>query len=100
MPISLSAYPELTSFISGNEWKADETASALEASGKIEPVILVAVYNAGAERVNEYTPIKDGKLKVGGGADGYGKWMAGTLKSTVDRAFRTKRDAANTAIGG
>ncbi|MBC7808434.1 MAG: carbohydrate esterase, partial [Akkermansiaceae bacterium] len=77
-----------TSFIGGNEWRADETADALEASGKIEPVILVAVYNAGANRVNEYTPAKDIKNQVGGGADAYGKWMAETLKPTIDRAFR------------
>ncbi|MBC8136331.1 MAG: alpha/beta hydrolase [Fibrella sp.] len=89
-----------TAFIGGNEWKADETADALEAIGKIEPVILVAVYNAGAERVNEYTPVRDAKFKAGGGADTYGKWMAGTLKPTVDRTFRTKTDATNTAIGG
>lgn len=89
-----------TSFIGGNEWKADETANALEASGKIEPVILVAIYNAGAERINEYTPVKDAKVKAGGGADVYGKWMTETLKPTIDRSFRTKRDAASTAIGG
>ncbi|MBC7806089.1 MAG: alpha/beta hydrolase, partial [Akkermansiaceae bacterium] len=46
------------------------------------------------------TPAKDIKNQVGGGADAYGKWMAETLKPTIDRAFRTKRDAANTAIGG
>ena len=89
-----------TAFIGGQEWHADETATRLEAAGKIEPVILVAVYNAGAARVNEYTPQKDEKIGAGGGASVYQRWMTDTLKTTIDRTFRTKTDAANTAIGG
>ncbi|MBC8139876.1 MAG: alpha/beta hydrolase [Armatimonadetes bacterium] len=93
-----NVFDDATAF--AGEWHADETATRLEAAGKIVPVIIVAVYNAGAERVNEYTPVKDAKLNAGGGAVAYGKWMADTLKLAIDRAYRTKTDTANTAIGG
>src|SRR5690606_29958579 len=35
------------------EWGADETATRLIASGEIEPIIIVAIPNAGAGRVAE-----------------------------------------------
>ncbi|RYG79198.1 MAG: alpha/beta hydrolase [Alphaproteobacteria bacterium] len=88
-----------TSFIGGQEWKADETASLLEARGEIEPVILVAVYNAGTDRMKEYAPYPDTKYK-GGGAAIYGEWLSGILKTFVDATYRTKTDPANTALGG
>src|SRR5437667_12527796 len=39
-----------TSFIPGQEWRVDEVAQSLIASGKIEPLIIVGIYNAGVER--------------------------------------------------
>ncbi len=93
-----NVFDAATSF--AGEWEADETAAKLEAAGKIEPVILVAVYNGGADRADEYTPFHDTKLKTGGGADAYGKWMKVTLKPEIDGRFRTRPDPANTALGG
>ncbi len=93
-----NVFDDATSF--AGEWHADETVTHLESAGKIEPVIIVAVYNAGANRVNEYTFAKDAKIGAGGGGIAHGKWMTDTLKPTIDRAYRTKPDAANTAIGG
>src|SRR5438067_663628 len=55
-----------TSFIAGQEWRLDETAQTLIATGKIEPLIIVGIYNAGKDRVEEYTPAPDPKYKVGG----------------------------------
>ncbi len=49
----------------------DEVAQSLIASGKIEPLIIVGIYNAGVERVNEYTAAQDPKYKAGGKADLY-----------------------------
>lgn len=60
-----------TSFIPGQEWRVDEVAQSLIASGKIEPLIIVGIYNAGVERVNEYTAAQDPKYKAGGKADLY-----------------------------
>src|SRR3989442_2101435 len=53
-----------TSFIPGQEWRVDEVAQSLIASGKIEQLIIVGIYNAGVERVNEYTAAQDPKYKA------------------------------------
>jgi predicted alpha/beta superfamily hydrolase len=89
-----------TSFIPGQEWRADETAQSLIAAGKIEPLIIVGVYNAGVERVNEYTAAQDSNYKAGGRADLYGRFLVEELKPFIDRTYRTKIDAKNTGLGG
>ena len=89
-----------TSFVPGQEWRVDETAQALILSRAIEPLIIVGIYNTGKERVEEYTPSADPKLKVGGKADLYGRLIVEELKPFVDAHYRTKRDAADTGLGG
>ena len=73
-----------TSFIPGQEWRVDETAQSLIAANRIEPLIIVGVYNTGAERVNEYTPVADAKFKAGGKADLYGRMLVEELKPFID----------------
>lgn len=89
-----------TSFIPGQEWRVDETAEALIKSKKIEPLIIVGIYNAGMERVNEYTAAADPKYKAGGRADLYGRFLVEELKPFIDKTYRSKTDAAHTGIGG
>ncbi len=88
-----------TAFITGKEWRADETAESLIARRQIEPVIIIAVANAGGDRMKEYTPVADAKYG-GGGAYAYGRMLADDLKPFIDRTYRTKPDTAHTAIGG
>lgn len=89
-----------TAFIAGKEWRVDETAQALIGSGKIEPLIIVGVYNAGNERINEYTPAEDPKFKRGGKADLYGRMLVEELKPFIDRTYRTRRSAKDTGLAG
>ena len=89
-----------TSFIPGQEWRVDETAEALIKAGKIAPLIVVGIYNAGSERVNEYTAAQDAQYKVGGKADLYGRFMVEELKPFIDKTYRTKSDAKHTGLGG
>lgn len=89
-----------TSFIPGQEWRADEVAQALIQAKKIAPLIIVGVYNAGVERVNEYTAAADPKYKAGGKADFYGRFLVEELKPFIDKTYRTKTDAKNTGLGG
>ena len=89
-----------TSFIPGQEWRADEAAEALIARGKIEPLIIVGVYNTGKDRIDEYTPVADPKYKAGGKADLYGRLLVEELKPFIDKTYRTKKDAAHTGLGG
>ena len=88
-----------TSFIHGQEWRVDETAERLIKEGKIEPLIIVGIYNTGATRLEEYTPTRD-KRGRGGKGELYGKLLTDDLKPFIDRSYRTKPDAASTALGG
>jgi predicted alpha/beta superfamily hydrolase len=89
-----------TSFIPGQEWRVDEAAQSLIAAGKIEPLIIVGVYNAGKDRIDEYTPVQEPKYKGGGKADLYGRLLVEELKPFIDKTYRTKKDAAHTGLGG
>ena len=88
-----------TSFIPGQEWRVDETAQRLISTGKIEPLIIVGVYNT-KDRIDEYTPTADAKYKLGGKADLYGRMLVEELKPFIDANYRTKRDAKHTGLGG
>jgi predicted alpha/beta superfamily hydrolase len=88
-----------TSFIPGQEWRIDETAQALISSGRIEPLIIVGIYNAGKDRINEYTPAADTKYE-GGKADLYGRMLVEELKPFIDTTYRTRNDAQHTGVGG
>ena len=92
-----------TSFLPGQEWRVDETAASLIARGVIEPLIIVGVYNAGNDRIEEYTPTRAGAGVArgrGGGAAAYGRMLTEELKPYIDRHYRTRTDAAHTGLGG
>jgi len=89
-----------TSFIPGQEWRVDETAQSLIAAGKVEPLIIVGIYNTGKDRVDEYTPAPDAKYKIGGKADLYGRMLVEELKPFIDANYRTLSDARHTGLGG
>ena len=63
-----------TAFNKGEHWRVGETATELIADGRIEPLIIVGIYNTGEARVDEYTPTGDKKLG-GGLADAYGRMI-------------------------
>jgi len=89
-----------TSFIPGQEWRVDEAAGVLIASGKIEPLIIVGVYNTGKDRIDEYTPVAEPKYKAGGKADLYGRLLVEELKPFIDKTYRTRKGATDTGLGG
>ena len=89
-----------TSYIPGQEWRVDETAQTLILAGKIEPLIIVGIYNTGKDRVNEYTAAEDAKYKAGGKADLYGRFLIEELKPFIDTTYRTRPDAKHTGLGG
>ena len=89
-----------TSFIKGAEWRVDETAQGLIMSKAMKPVIIVGIYNAGKDRIDEYTPTADAKYKMGGKADSYGRMIVEELKPFIDSNYRTLTDAKNTGLGG
>jgi CubicO group peptidase (beta-lactamase class C family) len=84
----------------GIEWKMDETAEALIKNKEIEPLIIVAVANAGEYRLDEYSPVLDAQVSAGGQADLYGRMLVEELKPFIDAHYRTLPDAAHTGLGG
>lgn len=91
-----------TSFIPNQEWRADETAEAMINAGLIEPIIMVAIANAGAARADEFLPTRftfRGST-IGGKADDYGKMIAQEIKPEIDRRYRTQAGANRTALIG
>src|ERR687888_256653 len=83
----------------GEEWGVDETAQSLIESGQIEPLIIVAIYNTGEQRIDEYTPTKV-EGKGGGSADLYGRMLVEEIKPLIDRKYKTLPSAASTGLGG
>src|ERR687888_2157990 len=83
----------------GEEWGVDETAQSLIESGQIEPLIIVAIYNTGEQRIDEYTPTKV-EGKGGGSADLYGRMLVEELKPFIDRKYKTLPSAASTGLAG
>jgi predicted alpha/beta superfamily hydrolase len=80
------------------EWKVDEAAEQLILAGKLEPLIIVGVYNT-ADRIPEYTPVAD-RQYGGGNADSYGRFLVEELKPFIDARYRTRTDAASTGLAG
>jgi predicted alpha/beta superfamily hydrolase len=93
-----NVFDRATSF--GEEWHVDESAQALIAAGEIEPLIVVAIYNTGEHRVDEYTPTLGADLGRGGHADDYGQMLVEELKPFIDETYKTLPSAASTALGG
>jgi predicted alpha/beta superfamily hydrolase len=84
----------------GQDWRADVTADELTLQSVIEPTIIVGLYNSGVRRISEYTPTRDPLHGKGGKGDRYAMMMAREVKPFIDAAFRTRRAAADTGIGG
>lgn len=88
-----------TAFNKGEHWRVGETAAELIKKGRIEPLIIVGIYNTGEARLDEYTPTDDAKLG-GGQADDYGRMIIEELKPLIDRAYRTRTGRDDTGIAG
>ena len=88
-----------TSYIKGNYWRMGEIADELAATGAIEPLIIVGIYNSGEKRIDEYTPIVDRRLG-GGHADAYGRMIVEELKPFIDARYRTLPGAEFCGMGG
>lgn len=81
------------------EWDLDATATRLIMDREINPVIIVGIPHMGKGRLSEYLPLPwiDGVEPRG---DQYLNWLVDVVVPRVDRAFRTKADPMNRAIGG
>lgn len=81
-----------TSYV--GEWNIDETLDSISAQ-----VIVIGIEHGGEKRMEELTPFKHEKYG-GGNADNYLDFIVSTLKPYVDKNYRTKTNANNTALFG
>jgi predicted alpha/beta superfamily hydrolase len=91
-----------TAFNKGEHWRVGETATALIQAGRVEPLIIVGIYNTGEARLDEYTPTDDAK-HGGGHADDYGRMIIEELKPLIDATYRTQPERsglAGSSLGG
>ena len=99
-----NVFDAATSF-GGVEWGIDETAQRLVSQKLIDPVIIVAVANAGEARIHEYAPTR-GKLQEGkrkrskGLLRHYGSFLINELKPFIDARYRTLTEPQYTGLGG
>ena len=92
-----NVFDAATSFI-GAEWGADEAADRLIGSGKIPPVIMVAVSNTAA-RMDEYTSTRD-ERSGGGNSGAYFRFLVEELQPFMNRTYRTRTTPRHTAVIG
>jgi enterochelin esterase-like enzyme len=88
-----------TAFIQGQDWHVGPTADAEIRSGRVEPLVIVGVYNVGKGRIREYTPTRVPRLG-GGRADRYGKFLLEEVMPFVDTEYRIESGPSRTGIGG
>lgn len=79
------------------EWHVDESLRKLEKEG-IE-IIVVAIDNSGADRINDYSFWENSEYGGGQGRE-YMNFIVKELKPFIDKEYRTKKGAKNTGIAG
>jgi predicted alpha/beta superfamily hydrolase len=84
----------------GQTWHAHTTADNMICSRQIRPVIMVGVYHTGVRRISEYTPTRAAESRKGGKAARYGQMLAREIKPFMDHEYRTRKGAADSAVGG
>jgi len=80
-----------TTSFGGIDWQVDETADSLIRNNKINPIIIVGIYNT-TDRSEEYSDTPLGKK--------YANFIIHKLKPFIDNKYRTLSDTENTSIGG
>ncbi|MGH7244281.1 MAG: alpha/beta hydrolase [Phycisphaerales bacterium] len=82
-----------------DEWRVDETATELIKAGKIEPLVIVGIPNAGGARIREYMPTK-ALANVEPGANEYIAWLANEVVPKVQHTFAVETNPSRVGIGG
>lgn len=93
-------FESATSF-NGIEWQVDETADRLIREGRIPPLIIVGIDNAGRNRIREYMPhrsLQPTMLRVQGTR--YPGFLIKEVMPLIERHYRVASGAQNTGVGG
>ncbi len=82
------------------EWRVDETLEELIPSGKVAPLIVVAVANGSDKRTKEYTPWYSSDHEAGGGGGKHLKKWIKVLLPHINANYRTLTGPENTGLAG
>jgi predicted alpha/beta superfamily hydrolase len=87
---------------SGIEWNVDETAATLIDAGRIPPIIIVGLDNAGEKRAEEYLPYDDPLNPDARETKGrlFPRYLMQDVMPFVRARYRVAEGPENTAIGG
>jgi len=88
-----------TSFISGKTWRADKTARTAMLNRRVRPCLMVAIWNGGAKRLDEYTGSPDPKFS-GGKSEQHDRFLLEELMPWVGKSFRVDHAPNKTALVG
>lgn len=83
----------------GVAWEAGRTATRLIRSGRIEPILIVGIYNT-PDRIQEYTTCVDPATHSGGRGELYARFVLREVKPFIDTHYRTKPSREHTAVAG
>jgi predicted alpha/beta superfamily hydrolase len=83
----------------GVDWHVGQTADDCIYRGIVEPLIIVGIYNAGKQRLREYTPTRMPRLG-GGSATRYAKFLTQELQPFMQQNYRILGGVENTGMGG
>lgn len=93
-------FESATSF-NGVEWQVDETADRLIREGRIPPMIIIGIDNAGGDRIREYMPhrsLHPVMLRVQGTR--YPSFLTKEVMPFIERHYRVASGPQNTGLGG
>ena len=97
-------FDSTTAIFGPREWQVDETVTSLIATGRIPPLIVVGVDNAGRRaRAHEYLPYVDEFLQPRDSAPQgslYPRFLVDEVLPYIDAHYRTLTGAEHTALGG
>jgi predicted alpha/beta superfamily hydrolase len=89
-----------TAFVRGQDWQAAESAGELVREGRVDPLVIVAIDNAGEGRIDEYTPTHSARISRGGHAERYAQMMLEELIPFIAARYRVRSGPRFTAVGG
>lgn len=97
-------FDSASTVLGSQEWRVDETLTSLLGEGRIPPLIVVGVDNAGRSgRTKEYLPYPDEFLDPPEPAPQgalYGEFLADDVLPLIESRFRVAADPQGRALGG
>ena len=97
-------FDSTTSVLNPLEWRVDETVAELTRGGRVPPLIVVGIDNAGRRgRFREYFPWVDQYLQPpepDPQGMKYPEFLVGEVMPFINARYRTRTDSEHTGIGG